>query len=597
MHLALVALGYVVTAWTGLTAPQFPAHDNALYQLPTFLYYANALADGFGLPRWYPLVGGTPVIVSSPSLFPFLPHKWVGYALFALTDASPLRVYQLGLLSGVLLVLAGVWHLVRELTRSPEAATVAAFAVGASGAGATVWHQEQLLATITWYPWIALCAAKAARDARWLPLAAALFGITLGTHYPTIHLLTATAAVACVAALHRRAFVAWLRAVPRAVWMGAAAAFALGAAHLGWIFVHRGEFGSPVRQLTGSLGARTLAEYLAINTQQASSAPVAYLRGLLSMRYSGTDDEVAYFASPVALLLAAAGALRGRRTGVLLATLAAFSAWLSTGIYGGAAQALFTLRFPSVAYFRQWYHFAGPAMLWLGCLVGAGFAAATARLRARSHVLVAAMVVCALLVHLGRENFVGYASVEPTMRFPTNLRFPPATLETALRPEAPTPWIGLFRPGGLIAYASSVRASSLCTTESRLRAAVLPAGSVRGAPETLSLDACRAWMAGATMLPMEAMRVTPAGLVIEADLPPGDLLVPFDSRLGFTATLDGRAVPVGSAGEGAFSRVNVPGGRHRLAWTVGTVPHFVTLPLQALAAALGVFVLRRRRAA
>ena len=224
MHLALVALGYVVTAWTGLTAPQFPAHDNALYQLPTFLYYANALADGFGLPRWYPLVGGTPVIVSSPSLFPFLPHKWVGYALFALTDASPLRVYQLGLLSGVLLVLAGVWHLVRELTGSREAATVAAFAVGASGAGATVWHQEQLLATITWYPWIALCAAKAARDARWLPLAAALFGITLGTHYPTIHLLTATAAVACVAALHRRAFVAWLRAVPRAVWMGAAAA-------------------------------------------------------------------------------------------------------------------------------------------------------------------------------------------------------------------------------------------------------------------------------------------------------------------------------------------------------------------------------------
>jgi hypothetical protein len=428
LHIACVWLLYAAYFFPAVAGgDMYVVRDNLGYHFPTFAYIAGSLKHGYGIPSWFPTWGGLPLGAASVSLFPLAPHRMVAYALALLTDVGYVRAYTAGIGAGVLVFATGVWFLLKALTGSRPGATVGALMLAMGGTGLTVLHQEQVVATVFLAPWFALALAAARRDARFLPLAAALAGWMMTLHYPQIQMLAILFLVAACAAsglARPRDLRAWAGS-PR---MLALSALLFGLALLPVFYPYSliDQLASPVRLSIG-VGARTIGDYVKLNRQQESSATLEYVLHHLDPEPDSLMDAWLFYVTLTGMALATLGAFlawRNRAARAPLVALGLFS-WAALGVNWWLPQLLFLARFPFIGYFRQWYHFGPFVNLALAALgaFGAARIVEAARGAGGRRSALGAVVFAALVAMVAAEgvNYRGKylgALAEPCPREP-----------------------------------------------------------------------------------------------------------------------------------------------------------------------------------
>jgi hypothetical protein len=382
LHLVGVSVLYVGMIWPVLGDPfLWLTHDNLIYHLPAFVYFSASLDLGHGLPLWYTSFGGYPVSITSASLFPFMPHKLFGYALYAVTGLDAMSVYKLSITAGMLMTGGGWWLVLRRLTGSRPAATFGTLILLLGGTGITIFHQEQALCTVFLVPWMLLCLMKLREDiSAALPLAV-LLGISMTIHYPQIHLVAfLLLMVSLVMTGHVRSDLLHLgRSRPLVLLLAVVLFFA---AALPAIPVARlmEDFASPIRGRL-DLAVESLSDYVRLNTIDRSSAAPGYLRNYLLPQVDVRDDQFVFFITTLGAMFAALGIMASLRRSLVVLVMAVLLLWATLGIHAYLPHVLYLIHVPFIKYFRQWYHFAPLTNMALSALAALGLAAVLHRLR------------------------------------------------------------------------------------------------------------------------------------------------------------------------------------------------------------------------
>ena len=169
-----------------LTHPDWiPIHDT-LTQFTEFLYTYSAVQQG-ELPLWNSyLYGGQPFYLMMNHGLLLDPLLWLWMTIGTLAGLTPLKVYVLTHLTGILFFAAGGFVLVKEVTKSIPGA-VAAFMVLLYSGEAIFWvNQVYSLAIVEAVPWVVWSALRY-RKHQTLPRAlvfGVLSAIALNRYYP-----------------------------------------------------------------------------------------------------------------------------------------------------------------------------------------------------------------------------------------------------------------------------------------------------------------------------------------------------------------------------------------------------------------------------
>src|SRR3972149_6801999 len=189
-HLLFVAAVFFVFALQVLSPSVLPNQDSAFFHYPYFKYFSSSLALGFGFPLWDPSYGGIPVGASSIAMSPLLPYRLIGYLLYALLPLDPATLYKATVMLGLLISGAGWWLFLWRFTGTRTGATFGTLMILLGGTATTSLHQEQIVFTITWAPWILFFLSRIKERFIKIVPAAALAGATLSVHYPQIHIMS-----------------------------------------------------------------------------------------------------------------------------------------------------------------------------------------------------------------------------------------------------------------------------------------------------------------------------------------------------------------------------------------------------------------------
>jgi hypothetical protein len=638
-HLGGVLVLYAVVSFFVLDLDRVSvADDSLMYHLPVFAYFAGAVRHGLGLPLWYPDFGGTPVGVSAIPLFPFIPYRLAGYISVGMTGMSVALAYRLTLMLGMGAMAAGWWHCLRRISGSHWGATAGVLMVLLGGTGTAVYHEEQVLATVFFVPFILLALMEAARDVRYLAVAAVLLGCALGVHYPHIHLFAAASLVVVYGVFRSEWRRAARAALGRPAVLGLAALlFLISLGPLLYASSEMGAFASPVRE-AGSIGAGSIAEYIELNEKQISSAPAVYFLRYVAPGLDVNADSALFFVTLTGMALVLLGiALRPRESAPLV-VLAALLAYAASGIYGGLPSVLFRMHFPYIEFFRQWYHFGAYLNLVLSALGAVGMAALGARLRG---LRVSAAVMAGVIVFIAVEGGMFLASYRDRhlSSAPSSaLRVDGARYREMLRDEGVMAGIpsAIAGAGGLplMVYRERGRLPRRCFGMAALPVVVATtlitdADIPEGARMDLVSEFCEAGATGSAVIatiprgetpvsamtpaewrdsgsepfagdlrevPRDGLSVTPRGLSVRADAPgPGLLVVPYAYRLGLQASVGGMTVRTYPVFAGAMTGVIVPAGGATVAFNVLVPWYMYALGIQYLAlAGVCVFAYRVR---
>lgn len=376
----------------------FLTHDNVRYHYPFFMYVSDSFRFGFGMPHWYPSNGGTPMGILSASLFPYLPHRIIGYIFHLALDG--LSAYRATLMSGMFMVTSGLWFLIRRLTGNRLAATLSATLFLFGGCGITIFHQEQIIVSMSVLPWMALLLLKIKDDTRFLALLAVLFGVSTSIHYPQIQTISSAIIVSVMVVFGSACKNIFLKIIKDKktliVSISLLAASILPSLYIG---LNIRDFSSPLRQ-SSTTGASDYSEYIKLNNQQFSSATIDYFKNYINPSYHENDDGFLFFATYPALLLALSAFILNFRRSAPVIVLLIFFIWASLGIHGGLPQLLYISRFPFIGQFRQWLHFVPLANMSLIVLSAIGFDELTKKLQAapkHAKTMIAALAVLTLL--------------------------------------------------------------------------------------------------------------------------------------------------------------------------------------------------------
>lgn len=353
-----VAIIYLITM-AGYLVAKYPIHDSFYYYFRVFQYIAESFAAGENYPAWFPYTGGVRIGFSHINYGYALPYHLFGYVLYAATPFSILFAYKLSCVVGTLLIGLGWGLFLERLTKSALASVVGTLAVMLGGSCITL-HQEQVLVTLTYYPWLLLAFYELKNDRRWLLVIAALAGILVVTHYPQIHLVAIVLFILLVtatnpAAVRERLFLpSWkLLALSFIV-------FLMAASPLAYIVSHMNELASRHRPLFFPNDYET---WLQINGPQgyASGRPWYFKQYLVGMfgRYNPFADSNGFFIGRVTVMLAAAGLIFQFRKSWPIAVLGVLYALLTMGIHSpiDLASLLFHTAKPLIGVMREWVHF------------------------------------------------------------------------------------------------------------------------------------------------------------------------------------------------------------------------------------------------
>lgn len=596
-HLLLIAGVYVLFVLPVVTSQTvYPAHDNLERHLTNYLYFANSLEHGFGIPRWYPFDGGTPIGPTSAFMFPLIPHRLLGYLLYIALPLPPVTLYKINLVCGMLLAGAGWWLFLRKFTNSRPAAAIGTLMLLLGGSGITIFHQEQILATMAWLPWLMLALLKAKEDARFLMAAAIFAGFCVNLHNPHNHALSFIFLfLALLLTSKVFKFIQDLIKQKKGHYLFLSAMlFALAASPAVYVTKTQSAFSAPHRGYE-EIKADNFQEYLRLNKAHASSATAAYLKNYIQPRTDVIDDQYAFFVTRTGLWLSALGLIFAFKTTLCVTIILLFCLWAVLGINGQFAQVLYLLKFPFITYFRQWYHFVPMINFCLSALGAWGTASFFSFLSKRIpqnkktfKIMLTGMLtlgVCAAIYYEGRQYFAVYTA-KHLRHISRNLPRPDKNeylhllkedwfsrhwMEQSINAPLPAdvPPILVYKdwykhnPQGLPNIPFSIRQTS---TEP------IP-------------------------YPKEDYTVTPKGASLKGSVQESSLVVfPFAHKLGFRAYLNRektRAVPVYA---GALTGIIVPEGKFNITLCVPLSFYQVATIIQALLLVFVISLLRKQNA-
>jgi hypothetical protein len=385
--LAVLFVAYNESIFSGTV---FPIRDSLIFHYIPFHLMANGIATFGKMVEWFPANGGWPAAMGLPSFYFFLPYRWLGWQLYLITHGDSIVIFKLAMTAGLAMVAAPWWKALQVLGVSRRAATVGTLCFLLGGVGQTVFHQEQVLATVFWYPFLILAYDRWRKGEGPLAPVLVFCGISLCNHLPVIHfytilalaLLTARPTWAALKA-YRPGKLGWGRDL---LW-GCVALVPI-VLILAWL----PQYQSPIR-VDGIISASNLDDYIKLNRQQVASTPFSYFQSFLLPGSAGSDpgapvintsDAWLYFLPRLGLLLALAGIVVGVRRNWKAVALVLGLGLASTGVEGGVAQTLFTLHLPGISAFRQWYHFGALFVMGMSFLSALGFDWVANQTRVRS---------------------------------------------------------------------------------------------------------------------------------------------------------------------------------------------------------------------
>ncbi|MBI4403067.1 MAG: hypothetical protein HY537_02840 [Deltaproteobacteria bacterium] len=357
-----------------LSSDFYLPRDNLVFQLYNFSYFANSFKYTHALPTWYPIAGGSPVGVASLAWASMLPHRLLGYFLYCFLPLDIVTAYKITLTIGITLFAIGWWIFLWSNFRSRFSATYATLLLILTGTGTTVLHQEHVIGTTFWVPWILIALKGIRKNYLFILLAAVFAGIACTTCYPHYLILSFLFLVVPLLCLGR---LSWL--VNKQTWDTgklpltalALALFFACALPLLYIQGEQKKFISPARGAV-DIDAASYSDYMRMNLQNRTCPPIESFSQYVMPTDKRPDDDFVFFITYGGLLLAILGVLLNFRKAAPVFITLILSIWAVAGVNGYLPQLLFLSHFPFISQFRQWYHFFPFPNLCLSFLAGMG---------------------------------------------------------------------------------------------------------------------------------------------------------------------------------------------------------------------------------
>ena len=373
LHLGFIIASYLFVVWPFFDSKTFSLHyDNMGYNFPAYVYFSNSLFHGFGFPQWYPYDGGLPVGITAITLLSLVPHRILSYLLYTILPLQPLILYEINVVWAMIIVGIGWWLFLYKLIQSRLSATVGCLALLLGGAGHVVLHMEQSIATMTYIPWILLVLLKMKERFDYILILAILCGFSMTVHYPlneVLLLIFLFLALLCTGKLT----CIFQKITVNKIWLLLLSVIFFVLAALPAIYVAdiKDDFSSPVRQ-SEIIKTGSFEEYQRLN-QGPSSATIADLEYYFvpSLKLDGPNN-IALKVTFIQVVLVIIGIFYYRISLAIIIVLG-FSIWAVLGINSSLPYLLFTIKFPFISYFRQWWHFSHFVNFCLSALTALGF--------------------------------------------------------------------------------------------------------------------------------------------------------------------------------------------------------------------------------
>ena len=420
LHLVLTASAYLIILFSHIRSLRI-VRDNMFYQMPDYVYFANSLLHSFAFPRWLPWGGGVPIGLTLISFFNFLPYRLFGYLLYILLPFSPTEKYILTILLGMIITGIGWWLFLYKLTDSMYSATFGSLMIFWGGTGITIFHQEQILATMVWMPWIALTILQIRKNFNYILVLAILLGFSMTVHQPPIQLLSFIFLLLALILTGKIVWLVYIGKLKRGKWpilVLAILLFFLSASPIFYTIKTQKDFYSPVRG--DQVKAITYEDYINIG-QGFSSAPFVYFQSYIaSLKVPDTiqpstdppsGDSIALFVTFIGLIFAALGIISRRNTAVPIVIVLLLSAWATLGFNAYLPQTLFIIKFPYIEFFREWYHFFPVVNFSLSALGALGCSALLQSKIKKQQILVIGIIVVSVMAIESEFHFSRYLNV------------------------------------------------------------------------------------------------------------------------------------------------------------------------------------------
>jgi len=374
----------VIAYWdVYLSADHLLPRDNLRGHYNHFLYITTHLRELHSFPSWlYTNWGGLWLPVVSNNFLFLLPYRFVGYLLGATTPISPNVIYKFCFLFlGQGIFLWGIYTLAQMVFRSRFYSWMLVAVSLVTSICISVLHQEHVLGTMFFIPFIWIALIKLRTNLRYLVILFSLVGLALNVHYPQL-LLGYLATIGVSSLFCFKATKQYCQDIygqfKRRQWVPlvclAIAAFVISASpFLYSVSSYFSKLESPFRAQKGKITASNYDDYVRMNATKSSIKPENFRKYIGYDKYATDtmaqfDDTILYLTPAIPFILFILLFLRVPHRGFHLSVLMLLSL-LAMGIYGPAPRVLWNV-FPGITLFRQWMFFSAYLNLHLVFLIG-----------------------------------------------------------------------------------------------------------------------------------------------------------------------------------------------------------------------------------
>ncbi|MBF0299222.1 MAG: hypothetical protein HQK51_10910 [Oligoflexia bacterium] len=351
-------------------------HDSYSFHFKNFFYYASSLKYDNAIPRWYPGDGGIPAAMTIVPYFSLHSYKLLAHFLNFLLEINIVLANKLNLLIGIFIIILGCWHFIYDLSKSKVATVFSCWLLLLGGFGTTIFHQEQVIPTLLYIPWLALSILRFFRSQNCIYLLPiSLFtGMSFISNYPHIFAISIVNLLIALLIFYHKEIIPQAKIICRIIFakknipylFAATVLFLMSVCPLVYVFFKQGSFGNMLRETAYLNSKMSYENYLHNNLQIInSSAPLEYFLNFLYPWIKMPElKELALIGDSSAFYITSTGLLFSffslfvRKKHIFFLALFAFLSFLSTiGINGPIPFVFFHLYFPTIEIFRQWYHF------------------------------------------------------------------------------------------------------------------------------------------------------------------------------------------------------------------------------------------------
>ncbi len=379
----LLVLVYVAVTLDYLHGPFSPRGDSYVFHIPSFLQIAEGFARGEGFSEWLPAAGGVRTGFSHIHLGVATPHRFLGYLLYSITPLSALVAYKSAFAIGIILIGLGWGLCLERLTRSTLGASLGSLAIMLGGTG-TGFHQEQILYTMMYMPWLLLALIEIKRDRRWLVVFAALLGLAATAHFPQIYALSLTLVVLMTLLASPRSIKDRVFLPGRNQLIASVLLFGAAALPLVYILANMDGLLSWHRPNLTAISYTNYIEML--GRQYRLSDMLQYVRPSTDLPLENLDIS-GFYTGEVTVIFALAAIVFAFRAAWPIALFALIAAMLTvgTGAPIDIVGVLYLVASPIIKSFREWYHFFPVVNFCLAALAAIGITWCAQRVETMRH--------------------------------------------------------------------------------------------------------------------------------------------------------------------------------------------------------------------